>query len=248
MTITLAPTKPGTTVNEFIPAGIPSEDGIPMETPRHRLQMILLMDSLELRWAGRKDFYTGGNMFVHFSIQRALNRDFRGPDFFVVLGVDHDKDRDYWASWDEDGRLPDVIVELLSESTEATDRTTKKEVYQNSFHTYEYYLYSPNASDVEGFRLNDRYIPVQANEKGWLWCEKLDCWFGFWKGTYLGLTGTWLRMFEKDGTLILNAGEAEAARANAEAARANAAEAELARLKAALANSQNGHGRNGSSP
>ena len=241
MTTTLTETRPLSMANEFIPAGIPSEDGIPMETPRHRYQMILLMDSLETRWKGRKDFYCGGNMFVHFSIERAMNRDFRGPDFFVVLGVDHDKDRDYWASWDEDGRLPDVIVELLSNSTESTDRTTKKEVYQNSFHTYEYYLYPPNANDVEGFRLNKRYLPIQANERGWLWCEMLNCWFGFWKGTYLNMTGNWLRLYVKDGTLILNASETEAERANAETERANAAEAELARLKLQLTNSPNGH-------
>ena len=235
---TATTTGPARQANPFIPPNIPSEDGIPMETQYHRFQANLLTDSLETRWAGRKDFYSGGNMFVHYSVTRALNKDFRGPDFFVVLDVDHDRPRDYWASWDEEGRLPDVIVELLSESTEHEDRTRKKDVYQKVFHTHEYFLYRPGARDVEGFRLGERYLPVRPDERGWLWSEKLDCWLGFWTGPYLGLESTWLRMFEKDGTMVLTDGEREKARADA-------AEAELARLRAELAR-RNGHGKNGS--
>ena len=44
---------------------LPCDDGEPMETPRHRDQMILLIESLRLHWADRQGYYVGGNMFVH---------------------------------------------------------------------------------------------------------------------------------------------------------------------------------------
>ena len=66
---------------------LPYDDGIPMESPRHALQLQLLMDPLRLHWADRQDVFIGGNMFVYFSLQQARNRDFRGSDFFVALAV-----------------------------------------------------------------------------------------------------------------------------------------------------------------
>nr|WP_330359423.1 hypothetical protein [Moorena bouillonii] len=46
---------------------LPCDDGIPMETERHKLQMQLLIDPL-LPWlAQREDGYVGGNMFLHLS-------------------------------------------------------------------------------------------------------------------------------------------------------------------------------------
>ena len=34
------------------------------------------------------------------------------PDVYWVGGVDPGRKRKAWVSWEEDGRLPDVIVEL----------------------------------------------------------------------------------------------------------------------------------------
>jgi len=42
-----------------------------MESETHVMQMTLLIESPELGWAGREDFYVGGNMFVHFSESKA---------------------------------------------------------------------------------------------------------------------------------------------------------------------------------
>jgi hypothetical protein len=53
---------------------LPSDDGEPMETPRHRDQMILLIESLKLHWADRQGYYVGGNMFVHYDPQNKLQQ------------------------------------------------------------------------------------------------------------------------------------------------------------------------------
>nr|WP_322505530.1 hypothetical protein [Chroococcidiopsis cubana] len=46
--------------------------------------------------------------------------------FFVALDVDGSRERQGWVVWEEDGRYPDVIVELLSPSTAKVDRGVKK--------------------------------------------------------------------------------------------------------------------------
>jgi hypothetical protein len=45
---------------------LPCDDGEPMETPRHREQMNLLIESLKLHWSARSGYYVDGNMFVHY--------------------------------------------------------------------------------------------------------------------------------------------------------------------------------------
>ena len=47
---------------------LPYDDGEPMETARHRDQMILLIESLKAYWSDRQDYYVGGNMFVHYTL------------------------------------------------------------------------------------------------------------------------------------------------------------------------------------
>jgi hypothetical protein len=49
-------------------------------------------------------------MFVYYSRDQAMNRDFRGPDFFLVLDVDGSRERQGWVVWEEGGRYPDVGV------------------------------------------------------------------------------------------------------------------------------------------
>ena len=56
-----------------------------MDTPRHRAQMNLLIESPTIGWSERHDYYVGGNMFVYFSEPEARGETFRGPDMFVVL-------------------------------------------------------------------------------------------------------------------------------------------------------------------
>jgi hypothetical protein len=99
---------------------LPYDDGMPMESQRHVMQLQLLMDPLRLLWEGRQDVYIGGNMFVYYSLAQVRNKDFRGPDFFVALDVPK-RERKSWVIWEE-GKGPDVVIELLSASTAAQDK------------------------------------------------------------------------------------------------------------------------------
>ncbi len=51
--------------------------------------------------------------------------------------------RKSWVVWREQGKYPDVIVEILSDSTANIDRKNKKTLYQNTFRTPNYFWFDP---------------------------------------------------------------------------------------------------------
>lgn len=186
---------------------------------------MLLLEQVRYVLREQQNYFVGGNMFIYFSREQARNRDFRGPDFFFVKGVRWDPLRPYWAIWDEGGRYPNVIIELLSPTTAEEDLNTKKDVYQDTFRTPEYYCYDPDTQLLQGWRLAGQvYEPLQANNEGWLWCDQLQLWLGTWHGLFQNNQSTWLRFHDQRGVVVPTFAEAERQRAEA-------AEAELARLK-----------------
>lgn len=201
------------------PTNLIFDDGEPLESNRHRIAMNVLIRSFKQGGTARLDYFTGGNMFVYYSSQQVKNQDFRGPDFFVVLGVEPDPTRPGWVVWEEGGRYPDVIVELLSPTTAAIDKGVKKDTYEQVFKTRDYFIFDPITADsLQGWHLNlERgYQPLTPNENGWLWCETLNLWIGTWNGTVEDDEATWLRFYNAQGNLVLL--PEEAAQQNAEQA------------------------------
>ncbi|MCS6772809.1 MAG: hypothetical protein NZ693_01710, partial [Thermoflexales bacterium] len=45
---------------------LPEEDGVPLESPWHRLQINLLDECIHSLWSHRTNFFVGGNMFLYF--------------------------------------------------------------------------------------------------------------------------------------------------------------------------------------
>ncbi|MCZ7571740.1 MAG: Uma2 family endonuclease [Ardenticatenaceae bacterium] len=205
---------------------LPTEDGIPLESNWHRQEMNLLIDCVHTYWRDRRDFFVGGNMFIYFSLEQARNRDYRGPDFFVVKDVDGTRDREAWVVWEEQGRYPNVIVELMSPSTAEIDLNFKKRLYEQTFRTPDSFYYDPGDARLIGWQLlAGRYVDLKPNERGWLWSEEMQLWLGTWEGEFQGNTTTWLRFYTPDGELVPTAAEAEAMRAETEAAVRREAEA-----------------------
>jgi Uma2 family endonuclease len=210
------------------PTDLIFDDGEPLESNRHRIAMNVLIRSTQQALSSRSDTFVGGNMFVYYSENQAMNRDFRGPDFFAVLNVEGDRDHRGWVVWQEQGRYPDVIVELLSPSTANIDRGVKKDLYERVFKTSDYYIFDPfEPNSLEGWHLDLRhgYQPLQPNERGWLWCETLGLWLGTWEGAIdrEPSTGTcqWLRLYNQDGNLMPLPEETARQRADREKDRAD---------------------------
>jgi len=100
----------------------------------------------------------------------------------MVLGVPP-RQRQGWVVWEEGGRYPDVIIELLSPSTAAIDRGVKKDLYEQVFRTP--YYFDPFAPEsLAGWRLQPGvgYQPLVANDWGWL-TSYWDCGLGCGRGS-----------------------------------------------------------------
>jgi Uma2 family endonuclease len=220
-----------------LPFELVYDDGEPLETEWHTLEFPLLrrliLQAMEER--GKTDFYVGANMFVYYSVEQARAvseemkkglpwRAYRGPDVFWVGGVDPDRKREIWIAWEEGGRLPDVIIELLSPATAKKDRTEKRDLYERVFRTAEYFLCDPDTGTLEGLRLEGRfYQSIQPDEKGRLWSEQLGVSLGAWHGVVERRKGDWFRLFRSDGSLVPTPEERTVAyRQQAEAYRADA--------------------------
>lgn len=221
------------------PTDLIFDDGEPMESNRHRIAMNTLIRSLQQAWAERNDFFVGGNMFVYYSSTQARNRDFRGPDFFAVLDVDGSAERQGWVVWDEEGRYPDVIVELMSPSTAEADIGIKKDIYQRTFRTPDYFVFDPfDVTSLQGWHLDTsqgyQYQLIVPNEQGWLWCQTLGFWLGTWQGTIDRETAVWLRFYDEAGNLVLLPEEAAQKYAEQERQRAEQQRQRTERLAARL--------------
>ncbi len=220
------------------PTDLIFDDGEPLESNRHRIGMNVLIRSLLQGYADRDDFFTGGNMFIYFSSEQVKNRDFRGPDFFAVLNVDGTKERQGWVIWEENGRYPDVIVELISPSTAQEDKGRKKGIYEQTFRTPDYFLYDPfDPNSLQGWHLgaDQSYHPLDPNERGWLWCRTLGYWLGTWEGTIDRETAIWARFYDTEGNLVPLPEEAAQQQAEAAQQQAEAAQQQLNLTQEALA-------------
>jgi Uma2 family endonuclease len=224
------------TQHAFVPEPPPGEDdlpwsdGEPVDSERHGNQQTLLTSSLRRAWDARDDVYVGGNMFVYYSQLQTKQNDFRGPDVFVVLDTTR-RERKSWVVWAENGRMPDVVIEILSPTTEAVDRGEKMRIYAQLLRVTSYYLFDPLTGVLEGYHLDQStrsYVRMEPLHDGDLPCAVLGLRVGVRRGRYQGVEADWLRWLDAEGRVLPTdeerAGDAE--RRLAEAL------AEIDRLKA----------------
>jgi Uma2 family endonuclease len=180
--------------NVIFPPGDLFSDEPPLESELHLEQIMLLLKCLKWLWRDRNDFYAAGNLTIYYSPNQRKSEDFRGPDFFVVLDTER-KTRKSWVVWEEDGKYPHLILEILSESTANTDKDLKKKIYQDTFRTPDYFWFDPYTLEFAGFHLLDgKYEPLEPNNQGHLWSQQL--------GLYLGIYQGLLRFFTREGELV----------------------------------------------
>jgi len=191
---------------EQLLAALPDDSELISEEPEmdsslHQEQSVILQKSLERWWRDREDFFIGVNLSIYFNLKQVKTRDFRGPDIFIVLDTER-RPRVSWVIWNEDGQYPDLIIELLSDSTAVKDRGDKKLTYQDTFRTPEYFWFHPVSLEFAGWRLvNRHYQKIEPDERGWLWSEVL--------GLYLGIADDKLRYFTTEGVLVPTPEEGE---------------------------------------
>ena len=231
---------------DFIPESeLIDSDGVPLETIWHRKQINLSADVIQQAFdeRGLRDCFVGGNMFVYFEPEQARaiaeqvrqlplfkvpkeglaagpagHKPFKGPDVFAVMGGVKPRKRKVWASWLEDGRLPDFVFELQSKSTADVDVGEKKDLYAQVFQAREYFYYGPDHPELGahrdvlvGLRLSPDgfYEPIEPDERGWIKSEVLGLYVGRWSGRYDHEDDLWIRLYDAQGRLIPTEAERE---------------------------------------
>jgi len=147
----------------------------------------------------------------------------------VELGSER-KTRKSWVVWDEEGKYPNIIVEILSPKTADIDKNFKRQLYQDTFRTHDYFWFDPETLELAGFHLVDgEYEAIAPNEFGHLRSQQLDL--------SLGICGEKLRFLTAEGELDPTpeeVAERETERADEEAQRAGQEAQRADRLAAKL--------------
>jgi Uma2 family endonuclease len=108
--------------------------------------------------------YVSGNLLVFY--QRGNRRRHVSPDVFVVRGVSNHT-RDNYLIWEE-GKGPEIVIELTSSSTRHADTNRKMALYQDVLKVKEYFLFDPYDDYLvprfQGYRLRaGRFQPIRLS-------------------------------------------------------------------------------------
>ena len=201
----------------------PETDGKPMaETDVHRQLLTDLIFTLTNFFRDEPDVYVSGDLLLYYVEGDPKKR--VAPDVFVVRGVSK-RQRRIYKLWEE-GRPPDVVIELSSRQTWREDLQVKWRLYEQ-LGVQEYFIFDPEYDYLDealvAYRLEDgQYLPLEVKDKR-VRSEVL--------GLELVDTGETLRLFDpQTGQFLPTAMEEAEARRQAEAEAARLRE-ELARLR-----------------
>jgi Uma2 family endonuclease len=151
----------------------PTTDHRPMaETDLHRDMMFDVIAALRAYYAGQPAYVTG-NLLVFY--EPGNKRRHISPDCMVVKGILPVSHLNYLI-W-EQGRSPDVVIEITSLRTRSEDVKKKFDIYRTIMRVPEYFLFDPTGDylkpRLQGYRLlDDQYAPIEPTD-GRLYSEEL---------------------------------------------------------------------------
>jgi Uma2 family endonuclease len=190
------------------------------ETDHHRKLMNDLIQTLEAYYADDPMVYVSGNLLLFY--EPGNRRRHISPDVFVVKDVPKHQRLNYLI-WEE-GKGPDVTIELTSSSTRHEDRETKFRRYRDVLRVKEYFLFDPFGDylkpPLQGYRLRaGAYQPIRPLQ-GRLPSKML--------GLHMERRGSDLRLYDPSAKQWLPTPQERIAQAEQ---RATQAEVEVERLR-----------------
>lgn len=210
----------------------PSSDGQPMaETPVHLNALVLLFQMLQDWFRDRPEVYVASDMFWYWQEGNPAAR--CAPDVMVIPGVGQRYRRSFF-SWRENGAIPTIVFEMVSEGNWKEDVYAKHILYEE-LGVKEYILFDPEGKFflpvLQGFRLHgSAYRRILPEPDGSLLSQEL--------GLLLRVEETILRLINPQTVKpdLIREERVQDADRRAEAAEATIQDlhAELARLRALL--------------
>jgi Uma2 family endonuclease len=143
----------------------PTSDGKPMaETELHWQVMVDVVDAMRDYFAADPMVHVGGNLLLFY--EENNRRKHVSPDAFMVRGIPKLPLRDYYLLWEE-GKPPDVVIEITSKTTKREDQTKKRVLYRDVLKITEYFQFDPTEDylkpSLQGVRrIGDDYVPIVA--------------------------------------------------------------------------------------
>jgi Uma2 family endonuclease len=158
------------------------------ETDLHRNDMTDVIETLKDHFAPEPMIYVSGNLLLFYV--EGDRRKHVSPDIFVVRGVKN-QDRENYLVWEE-GKGPDVVIEITSKSTMREDTQTKRRIYREVLRVAEYFQFDPTEDylrpSLQGLRLvRGRFVRIKPVARR-LPSEVL--------GLHLERVGTELRLYD----------------------------------------------------
>jgi Uma2 family endonuclease len=147
-----------------VPVIYPESDGKPMgETGIHSKVIMAIIYFLDTYFEDDPQVYVTGNMFLYY--EQGNPGACCCPDVFLSRGIGKEERRTYKV-WEE-GKPPDLIIELTSKSSRFDDLGTKKAIYQE-LGVQEYFVFDPLNEYLKprlmGFRLEEgSYVPMEPS-------------------------------------------------------------------------------------
>ena len=144
----------------------PLEDFEPMpEGDKQRRNLSYATEVLKLWFDQLPNVYVSGNLFIRYEEDGAEKR--IAPDIFVVFGTSKE-DRISYALWEEDGKVPDFVLEVTSKGTVTKDRKQNPLIYRD-LGVKEYFQYDPTGeylkpTPLQGVRLESgEYVAIASS-------------------------------------------------------------------------------------
>lgn len=178
----------------------------------------------------------GANALIasNFGLVATVNKQIvvKAPDWLYVPHVypsDEGVIRRSYTPYRE-GSAVSIVMEFLSDtdggefSVRSTPPYGKLYFYEQILQVPVYVTYDPYVQNLEVRVLQNGYYVIQPkDEHGRVWIAELNLFLGVWSGTRMLTTTCWLRLWDKDGNLLLwNAEKAEQERIRAEQERMRA--------------------------